>query len=274
MKKIALFVFTATLLASCEKQVDWTVQSEQHNVLVVDGMLTNVMKAHSIKLSHTVSQLNEVSQAASGAKISVSDGDSTLHLTETPAGSGIYLTDPTFIGTPGKTYTLFISYNGKDYSAETTMLPGQSFNELQYAKNTGNNLYHITWVADVYNAQNFAMYEINLDWSAVPGYESYNPDSCKAKLFYYTLPTIDVSQVFTPTLENVSFPAGTQITEYRYSITTEHAQFIRALLSETKWQGGYFDSSHSNLPTNISEGGCGFFSACGVEVIYSVVSPI
>ncbi|MFH0866598.1 MAG: hypothetical protein V1904_10400, partial [Bacteroidota bacterium] len=65
----------------------------------------------------------------------------------------------------------------------------------------------------------------------------------------------------------------TLITERRYSITAEHAQYIRAMLSETNWSGGLFDSAHSNVPTNMSEGAVGFFSACGVETLYLSVDP-
>ena len=108
------------------------------------------------------------------------------------------------------------------------------------------------------------MYEILLDWSAVPGFEQQNPDSCKAVLYYYTLPTIEVSQVLAPTLEKVTFPKGTLITERRYSLTDEHAAYFRALLLETTWSGGFFNTASANVPTNLSTGALGFFGACGV----------
>lgn len=108
------------------------------------------------------------------------------------------------------------------------------------------------------------MYEVLLDWSSAPGYENENPDSCKIKLYYYTLPTLDVSEVFAPDFEKVSFPSHTIITERRYSLTDEHAAFLRALLLETTWQGGFFNTANSNIPTNLSEGAKGFFGACGV----------
>ena len=105
---------------------------------------------------------------------------------------------------------------------------------------------------------------MSVDWSSAPGYETENPELYKAKLYYYTLPTIDVNEVFAPNIEKVGFPSGTKITVRRYSLTDEHAAFLRALLLETTWSGGYFNTASANIPTNLSTGALGFFGACGV----------
>lgn len=269
-KKI-LYIFFFVLLISCEKRTDWPLKSENKNLIIVDGTITNGKKVHIIKLTFPVTRLNETPQPVTGAAVIISDEDSTYHLTEQPANSGIYKRK--FAGYAGRHYTLLINYNNNVYSAKTTMPAGINFQPLLYAKNKNNKLYHITYVANVYNAQNFAMWEILLDWSNVEGYQDQNPDSCKARLLYYTLPTIDVSQVFAPELEKISFPVGTVVNERRYSLTKEHAEYIRALLSETNWQGGLFDSAHGNLPTNLSKGAAGFFAACGVTALSITVTP-
>jgi len=273
MKKKLIYLFVLLSFLSCEKQVDWSLQNEQSDLIIVDGMITNEMKSHEIKLSYPVTQLNETPKPVSGATVLISDEDSTYHLTEQPVGSGIYKTASYFIGQVGNHYTLLINYNGKIYSAKTTLIQGYVFNPLQYVQIGNNGLYHITWIANAYDAENFAMYEILLDWSGVPGYQGVDPDSCRSRLLYYTLPTIDVSQVFAPVVEKQYFPAGTIITENRYTLTREHAEFIRALLSETNWQGGLFDSEHANIPTNLSDGAIGFFSACGASKLSITVTP-
>ncbi len=273
MKKRLLYIFIFLSFISCEKQVEWPLQSEHSNLIIVDGMITNEKKSHEIKITYPVTQLNETPKPVSGATVLISDEDSTYQLTEHPAGSGIYKTASYVIGRVGNHYTLLINLKGKIYSAKTTLPQGYVFNPLQYAKVGNNGLYHITWIANTYNAERFAMYEILLDWSNVPGYQNINPDSCKSRLLYYTLPTIDVSQVFAPVVEKQYFPEGTIITETRYSLTREHAEFIRALLSETNWQGGLFDSEHANIPTNLSDGAIGFFSACGVTKLSLTVTP-
>ena len=45
---------------------------------------------------------------------------------------------------------------------------------------------------------------------------------------------------------------------------TGFAAYLRALLMETEWQGGAFDEASANLPTNITNGGLGYFAVCGV----------
>jgi hypothetical protein len=115
------------------------------------------------------------------------------------------------------------------------------------------------------------MWEVLLDWSKVPGYQQTDSTKCKARLLFYTLSTLDVSEIFAPTVEKVSFPAGTTINEIRYSMTPEYAEFIREVLLETQWQGGLFNTIPSNVPTNLSSGGIGFFAVCGVYSISQTV---
>ena len=52
----------------------------------------------------------------------------------------------------------------------------------------------------------------------------------------------------------------TTIIESKYSVTPEHAGFIRSMLLETEWRGGLFDVAQGNLETNLSQGAFGFFA--------------
>ena len=84
-------------------------------------------------------------------------------------------------------------------------------------------------------------------------------------IFYsYTLSTIDVNQLFKPAVENLSFPAGAMVIRTKYSLSPDHERFLRSLLSETDWRGGWFDVMHGNLHTNLNNGAVGFFAACSV----------
>jgi hypothetical protein len=273
MKKRLIYILVLLSFCSCEKQVGWPLQNEENNMIVVDGMITDEQKQHTVRLSLPVSNLNDTAQPVSGAIVTISGDDSVYTLTEYPVNSGIYKTHPFAFGQPGQNYTLKIQYQGSEYNAQSYMLSGEAFTPLVYTKNIRDSLYHITWVANAYNPEKFAMWEILLDWSSVSGYTGLNPEECKARLLFYTLPTLDVSQVLTNELEKVYFPAGTLLVERRYSINAEHAAFIRALLSETNWQGGLFDSSHANLPTNVSGNAVGFFSACAVVSYSTIVTP-
>jgi hypothetical protein len=272
MRIIVLLVFVLISAVSCQKQTTWQLKEGNHDFIVIDGMLTDEAKAHIVKISKPVLNINESALPVSNAIVTITDGDSTYILIEQPLSSGVYKTKNNFAAVMGKIYTLNISTEGKIYKATAAMTASSYFKTLRYSKNSNDNLYRITWVANAYSPQKPAMYEILIDWSGVSGYESLDPESCKAKLYYYTLPTLDVTQIFAPELEKVSFPIGTIITETKYSISSEHASFVRALLLETNWKGGLFDSAPSNLPTNISNGAVGFFSVCSVVSISIVVS--
>ena len=63
---------------------------------------------------------------------------------------------------------------------------------------------------------------------------------------------MDVSQLFAPKVSETVFPVGTQIVERKYSIDAAYENYLRSLLAETHWSGGYFDEAHGNLHTNIS----------------------
>jgi len=270
MKKIILYI-SLLVFVSCEKQTEWPIQADETSRIVVEGILTNEVKTHSIRLCRTVSALNMAPQAVSGAGVIISDADSSWFLTEQAGNPGFYVTKNNFSAKPGVLYTLLVTFEGNVYSAKTRSVPVTPFEKLRYAKSPGEGLYHITWIANPYNAVQPAMYEILLDWSQLPEYSTQDSASCTARLYYYSLPTLDVSEVFAPEIERIKFPAGTKITERKYSLTKEHVEFVRAMISETTWKGGLFDSAPANVPTNISNGALGFFAACNVITVSSVV---
>lgn len=272
MQKLLLYLLMILMFASCEEQTDWELQSAANDFIVVDGIITNELKVQTITITKPVNSLNQQPLPLSSATMLVSSNQLSYAFHEDVSRPGTYLSDKAFIGLKNKTYSLLITSGNKVYSSKAVLAPPVlDFVFIKYQKNDDNSMYRFTRVPIAYSPVLAAMYEIRLDWSAAPGYENENPDSCRAKLFYYTLPTMDVSEVFAPTIEKINFPYGTIITERRYSLTDEHAAFIRALLLETTWQGGYFNTASANIPTNLSEGALGFFGACGVVEKVEVV---
>ena len=263
MQKLLTYLFLILILASCEKRSDWNLQNANNNFIVVDGIITNELKVQSITLSKPVEQLNQKPQPVSAATVLVSSNQGTFTFHESATLPGTYLSDNAFTGIKNRTYSLLITSENKVYTSKATLSPATDFIFLKY-KSVSKNMYQITAVSLFYNPDKAAMLEILLDWSSAPGYQNANPDSCKAKIYSYTLPTLDVSEVFAPTIEKVTFPSGTVITERRYSLSDEHAALIRGLLLETTWQGGLFNTAPANVPTNMSSGALGFFGACGV----------
>lgn len=263
MYKFSLFIFIFFLFISCEKEVNWDFAPTESRI-IVDGILTNAKKAHIIKLSQSVTELNELPEPVSDATVTIYNGDSIHTLTEFPKNSGIYRTDSNYRAVLNKTYSLQILYENKRYNGFARMIPVTPFEKLLYAYNSENNMFYIDSVAKSFSSKESAMYEIIIDWSHLAGYENVPIKDKIAVLYYYTLKTIDISQVFAPEKETVYFPKGARILERKYSLAPKHAEFIRSLLSETEWRGGFFDVARANVRTNISNGGLGFFGVCTV----------
>lgn len=267
MKTPGLFVFlifTMFCCISCEKAADWPLQSVELNKIVVDGMITNEIKKHEIRLSFPTVQPNQNPIPVSGATIQISSADGIMAFDEDPQRPGVYAARQAFAGKVARTYTLLINYNGNIITSKDIMYPAIDFIFLRYIRHNDTGLFKMSWVTNPYNPNRPAMYEVILDWSDVEGYKNLPDEQTTARLLYYSLPTLDVSQIFAPSAEIVLFPPGTIITERRHSLSPQHADYLRALLSETTWQGGFFNTAAANIPSNISSGNLGFFSCCAV----------
>jgi len=274
MKRIFhIGIFCLAFFSGCVKEAAWENGHPVPVLLVVEGTLTDERKPHAVRLSLPMGNLNEIPVPVLNAQVILSNEDSVWYLEEDSLLPGYYMTKPYFIAQQGKTYTLQIFYGNEVFSAQAAMEPGALFSALTYRRNESNDLYHIDFVASAFSQESPAMWEVLVDWSGVPGYEQQDPSSCRARMLFYTLPTLDVSQIFAPSVEEISFPAGTVITERRYSLTAAHAEFIRELLLSTSWQGSLFPSANANVMGNISPGAIGFFGVCAVTEVSLVVTP-
>jgi hypothetical protein len=271
MRKPLLYIVLLIFLSACEKTVKWPLQDQGSGLIVVDGIITNEHKMQTVTLTYPVTELNAKPNPVTGANILISDEDSVFHFTEQPDRSGIYKSVNPFIAREGYHYSLHIFYKEQVILAKAAMTSALPFNFLVYTSDDGSGMYHISWVASSFSTQPPAMWEVLLDWSKAKGYENTDSSACRARLLFYTLSTLDVSEIFAPQMEKITFPAGTIIDERRYSLTPEHAEFIREVLLESQWQGGLFNSVPANVPTNLSRGATGFFAACGVYSISQTV---
>ncbi|MCD4790413.1 MAG: DUF4249 domain-containing protein [Bacteroidales bacterium] len=271
LKLFILFLLIFSLYA-CERQTTWEIQSEQINTVVVDAIITDEFKHQKIRLTKPFTDPNKEAIPVSGAQVRVRYSDTVVYFTENPDNPGTYLSDVEFAGSINITYHLEIDYNSETYTADTRMIPVNTSNPLSYAPvGNSDNLYEITYVAPQYNAEEQAMYEVIIDWTHLVN-TTQNDTLTIAKLFYYTFNAIDVSYIILPQdKEEIFFPRGSIITETKYSLTDEYAAYLRALLAETEWQGSLFEEARGNLPTNISNKGLGYFSACSVISTVMVV---
>ena len=263
--KIRLNIFFGILvfLFSCEEKTDWDIQPVNLNTIVVEAIITNEYKQQEVKLSKPFSDLNGQAIPVSGAVVAISDDTQEMNFIESAEVPGSYFSEIPVGASIDKTYTLEVHHEGESYSAEAIMVPVIPSWPLQIVP-AEDNLREIEWTAPGYDPDDLAMYEVNISWTHLTD-TTFADTLTEARMLHYTLNTIDISYVVFPQdKEEVLFPAGSILIVRKYSVTEDYAAYLRALLAETEWQGSLFEDARGNLPTNISNGGLGYFSACSV----------
>ena len=252
------------LFTSCEEKINWQLETKDINTIVVDAQLTNEYKYQHIYLAKPFSDVNEEAIPVSGASVFIVFDNINFPFIESPDNPGHYYSETQDAASVNNEYKLNIKYEGKVYNAETYMMPVSNTNPPGWDFDEATGMYKINWYQGLYNQFEQSMFEATISWSHLVG--PAFPDSIAyAKLMYYTFNTIDVSYVIFPQdKEEVLVPRNSIAVIKKYSLTDGYASYLRALIAETEWQGSLFEEARGNLPTNISNGGLGYFSACSV----------
>jgi len=241
--------------------------TNETDLIVVEGIITNEKISHRIKLSRTYTTQNQTPEPITADTVFITDGETIYSLSESPLGSGEFYSPP-FRAVFGKAYFLVFFYLGKQYLAVDSPPPGQPLEEISYSEVTGDaSAMRKLNFEDSGTSSNFIAYNVN--WENTD--DCPPSSSCSANLIYYDLKTIDVQEIYKPEKEELLFPAGSQIVRKKYSVSEPYETYLRSLLSETEWRGGIFDIERANVPTNLSEGAIGFFAASTVVVDTTVV---
>ncbi len=262
--KILYILFLTLSLISCEKKIDWTQKPSGNKYIVVESTITNEYKNQLVKISKSVSEINQKPEMISGANVVISDGFDNYTFQEDSSQKGYYYSKQKFIAVINKTYQLSITFEGKTFTAFARMFPVSDFSIVKYAHKDSSKMYYLTEEPNQFSLNENAMYEISIDWSALSEYSDSSYTKTHALLYFYSLSSIDIPEIFSAETDKIFFPKGSIITERKYSLTPAHAQFIRSLLLETTWRGGTFDLEQGNVTTNLTNGALGFFAACSV----------
>ena len=262
-----VFLWLSLLLffSSCEKSFDWHYKDNDIKILAVEGIITNQNKKQTIALSWVRSDPNQAAIPITNATVNVKMAGNTYFFLPDSLNLGNYKSQLAFIGVVDVPIVLEVVVDGVTYTGSDVMIPVSSTQRANFNQiSTTDTLYQIVSPSSTYYSNEQAMWVIDIDWSTLPAYQGTPADSCKARLFYYDLKTIDVSEVFAPGKQSLKFPKGASVTQVKYSLSANHAEFRRSLLLETEWRGGMFDVSPGTVFTNISGQSVGFFGGCSV----------
>lgn len=273
--KIFFFILLAyALTTSCTEEISLDLNDqEEFQRLVVEGWFTNQAEAQTIELTLTSDYFaNEEAPRATGAKVSVTDGSQTFDFTETSAG--IYQTAPDVKGEIGKTYTLQIEYAGEFYEASSTMKRISEIDSLQYVMDEEyaedepdeTDIYYLLmYVQEPPGKGDFYMWETFVN--------GVNKTDTLDNVWFESDEFVDGNYINGLEMDNVYFAMGDTVRLQMRGIPEETLDFFVAVMLETVWRGGPFDGPPANIPSNVSNGAVGHFSAASVVSKEIIIVP-
>ncbi|WP_162996314.1 DUF4249 domain-containing protein [Mucilaginibacter celer] len=129
--KYIIPLLIAATLSACEKAIDLKLKDSTPQY-VVEGVLTNEAGGCKVLLSKTKNFTdNNNFNGIGGATVTIADETNTYTLS--PTSAGIYQNN-TLTGTPGHTYKLNVSVDGKTFTSTCTMLPAVKLDSIYLVK--------------------------------------------------------------------------------------------------------------------------------------------
>ena len=266
---IILFVFISLVFASCSEEVELELD-KSFTRIVVDGQISTDTLAHCIRLRTSSSYFyNQTPPVLSGAKVELNDGFQTFVLTEKPIGSGNYYTDSLVFGVEGRNYKLSISDvdlskdgNKTSFLAKEYLNPGwqpDSIRTNPKVNHEGKTGYEILLFgkepgdrADFY----FWNYYVNGKLGSDTLYKTaFTDDQFFNGLYVQGFPIFNF----------IEAKEGDTIQVETMSISNDYYKFAYALIVEAMFGGGGIMGPPANVPTNIKEGGLGYFKATSIR---------
>jgi hypothetical protein len=270
MKRYLLYACLLLPLFSCEEIMDVHFSGDSTKNLVVEGSITTDTLSHKVVLSFTGDYFEKPEkEMATGAEVTISDGNTTFFLHEDTAG--VYITDDTVYGEIGKTYTLNImladsrKYSATDFLNSCAIIDSisQTVNYNSDPTGSENNYgYDVLFFGrepePSGNYYMFLLYKDNVLYSDTITEVTFSDDESINGMYIHDLPVYRIREAdlqVQPAL----------ITLEMYSVNRKYYEFMMALMVETVWKGSPWDGPPANVPGNISNGGRGYFMASDVK---------
>lgn len=259
---IILSLLLFPLLYSCEEPIKWALEAGENQNLVVESILTDEMAIQEVKLSLSFDSLNGSPTPVLDAIVKVNANGISYNFSESAATDslGYYLSEIPFRVVNDLLYELEIVWQGESYFAESRLAPVAPIPELLFSNKVNSDSLFFNGIDSLlFNPNQEAMYEMNIDWRHIE-----NEGIREARFVFYTFNTINGNALFRPSRERVFFPSGSIVMVQKFGLNEAFADYLQAVASETEWNGGPINEAPANVPTNINNGGLGFFSTCSI----------
>lgn len=271
--KYLLIALTGLTIVSCTKIIDVELE-EGDRRLVIDAWFTNEVKTHTIRLTQTADYFsNEPAPLVSGASVQITGGGDVWPFVE--VSPGIYESEPNAHAKNFTDYTLTVIYDDEVYTAtdRCDTVPVLDQIALWYSENPDPDANIQAWYDILIWTQELQGYGHWYCWRVLKNGE-YMKDTLSEIYF-------DNDEYLGDGLVFEAFPlewvnaaevqTGDTITLEQHNISEKTYKAFTAILTETEWKGGLFDTPPANIPSNISNNGYGVFLVSSVTSASAVV---
>lgn len=260
MKNIFLIIISLFLVISCEREIDLNLEDQSGNI-VIEANVTDQAGPYTVRITKSVSFTQSNSYpGVENAQVTLSDNlgqtENLQHI-----GNGIYQAS-SFQGQSGRTYTLKVQTDGKEYTSQSKMPEAVEFQGLEQdsfmvAGETSYTLLPIFVDPPALGNRYLFTYSVNDNPKKYFSEFSDNVNNGAPNQRPLILPNDDED-------EDVKVKVGDKITVKMQCIDDAVYTFYSALLQLSGGGGG--GVTPTNPPSNISNGALGYFSAHTVSV--------
>jgi len=266
---IILILLMVAGFTSCTEKIDIELDSD-YDRLVVEGLITDEQKRHSIEISKTTDFFNPgEAERISGAQIILSDGFNADTLTENPDNPGTYMTPADYKGIPGREYK--ISINLPEPVRGETMYEASDIMPSKKTMDSIKVVYRKRWEA--WEVQAYAIDPPTTDFYRFDIYkngelvtDTINEPFVTDDILFNGQYTNGISVGFLQ-VENPQevVEIGDTITGKLSSISEGYFTFMFDVIDESGFNNPLFEGPPANIRGNISNEGIGFFAATAVD---------
>lgn len=294
MKKIIFSILILSIfLSSCTEKFDFNFDSEME-LLVVDGVLTNQDTIHYIRLTKSINKLVDADFSGSSnnentfpavedATITLSDNLGNTEVLEYvgskenayPEVNGHYKINE-INGVAGRTYTLKIEWQNKEYTSVSTMptvpvIEQISFRDKYLESKNETVTIPLLHFTEPQNSEDYYLLHYSVD-----GFEgsnrswSYSIISDKYMTENIAGMDIDDGQSGSGKDFYQDIYPGVEVVIFMESLTKPSFNFYEGVIAQFESDGGAFSQAPATPEGNISNGALGLFR-CSAVSKYSVI---
>jgi hypothetical protein len=279
MKKLLFYLLLLMISGSCTEKINLDL-NESYTRFVIDGSISTDTGKFVVNLTHTADYFyNAPIPRVPNAGVTLTDGDTTVILSETKPGiSGIYVTDSTFHGKVGKTYTINVelaqSIGGYANYSATCLLPGvtnlDSTTAILHEDWGPKGVWEVkVFAQEPANETNYYMFNLYRNgklWSDTITKVVVSDDSFFNGSYINGLGTFYINNEHA---WETLYP-GDVITLNMSGITKEYYNYVNEVKS-SGFNIPFFVGPPANVVGNINNGGVGYFVAYSNSYASTVV---